>query len=46
MLVVSLLYMKDKDREEEEEEEEDRKENFFPSGFLNTKAPTLMLLLL
>ena len=43
MFVVYLLDTKEKYREEEEV---DRKEKFVPSGFLNTKPTTLLLLLM
>ena len=45
LLLVALLATKEK-YIEEEEEEEDRNENYVPSGDLNTKPPTLLLLLM
>ena len=43
VLLVALSATKEKEREEDEVE---RKDIFVPSGSLNTKPPTLLLLLL
>ena len=43
VLLVALLYMEYKDREEEEVK---MKDNSPPSGSMNTKPPTLLLILL